>query len=342
MSEFNPFGTGNFGNTQRTFKGFSGIPKKALAASKVIAVAILALVLFFSSVYILKTGNESVITLFGQYVRTENTPGLKFMLPFIEKRYNVDVATVQRMEFGYRSTGNGQTTDAPNESRMLTSDENLVIADWTIQYRISNSYDYLFDVDDPAGTFRIIAESAYRRVVANHILDDILTNQKDAIQIEILADLQTICNKYGLGITVTGVQLQDAMPPDEVKDAFLDVTSAKEDKSSKVNEARTYANEKLPVARGDAQKLINDAEGYRQSRINEATGMVSRFNAIAAEYNKMPDITRTRLYLEMIKEVLPKVDKVYFVDEKGNTLQFLPLNSDSVTTVKSAATGSSK
>ncbi|HHX73169.1 MAG TPA: protease modulator HflK, partial [Clostridiales bacterium] len=155
---------------------------------------------------------------------------------------------------------------------------------------------------------------------------DILTDKKDQIQNEVLADLQDICNRNGLGVAITGVQLQDAMPPEEVKASFLDVTSAKEDKAAKVNEARRYENEKLPVARGDAQKIIADAEAYKQARINEATGIASRYRAIAEEYEKMPSVMRMRMYIEMITEVLPRIENLYIVDGNGNTVQFLPLN----------------
>lgn len=292
-----------------------------------IVILIILIVVAASSLYVLDSGKEAVITRFGRYSRTDTTPGLRFLFPFAEEKSIVDVSTVQRLEFGYR-TQNGAYLDVFEESSMLTGDECLVIADWTIQYRINNSYDYTFNVDDPVGTLRIFAESAYRRVVASHPLDDILTNKKDEIQLEVLEDLNDICRRNGLGVVVTGVQLQDAMPPDQVKASFLDVTSAKEDKSAKVNEARQYENEKLPVARGDAQKLLADAEGYKQARILDATGAVARYAAIAAEYEKMPGITMTRLYLEMISAVLPNIEHVYIVDGDGNTLQLLPLTGD--------------
>lgn len=280
----------------------------------------------FSSLYVLDSGKVAVVTTFGKYSRTEKTPGLRFLIPFVEKKDIVDVSTVRRMEFGYRTRSDGTMVDVFEESTMLTGDECLVIADWTIQYKITDSYQYLYNVESQEETLRIFAESAYRRVVASHILDDILTDKKDQIQNEVLVDLQDICNRNGLGVAITGVQLQDAMPPEEVKASFLDVTSAKEDKAAKVNEARRYENEKLPVARGDAQKIIADAEAYKQARINEATGIASRYRAIAEEYEKMPSVMRMRMYIEMITEVLPRIENLYIVDGNGNTVQFLPLN----------------
>lgn len=296
-------------------------------------IVLIALFLSFDSIYMLNSGEEAVITRLGQYQSTVTSTGLQFKLPLIERRYIVNVEQINRLEFGYRSQGDDTYTNVQNESSMLTGDENLVLADWAILYRIKNSYNYLFKVNEPERVLRIISESSYRRVVASHPLDDILTNQKDAIQSEILADLQEIADKYELGIMISAVQLQDAMPPDEVKASFLDVSSAKEQKSAKINEASQYENEQLPMARGEAAKLINNAEAYKAQRINEAEGTVARYAAIEAEYRKQPEIVRTRLYLEMLRDVLPKVNRIYIVDENSNTLQFLPLNDMAATEV---------
>lgn len=321
MNGFDPFGHGSE----------PAAKKAGTHMTRWIVVGVLLLLLIIvaaNTVYVLESGTEAVITTFGAYTRTETEPGLRLKIPFVEKSYPVNVAGIRRMEFGYR-TVNSAYSDVDSESNMLTGDENLVIADWAIQYRVVSGYDYLFRVQNPEDTFRIIAESAYRRVVASHSLDDILTNQKDAIQREVQNDLQDICNKYQLGISVTGVQLQDATPPDQVKQAFLDVTSAKEDKAAKINDAARYENEKLPMARGDSQKIINDAEAYATARINEAQGVTSRFLSIAAEYKKMPAVTRTRMYLEMIASVLPKLKDIYIVNPNGETVQFLSLNEGS-------------
>ena len=328
--------------SQQSPEGFQKVMKILSRIFAGFVILILFLFLSPSPFYMLDSSDEAVVTRFGKLIRTETQAGLKFKIPFLEQVQTVNVTGVRRMEFGYRDKGNNETgmfrgseianvaptsqSDIDSESRMLTSDMNLVIADWAIQYRVSNSADFLFNVDDPEGTLRIISESTYRRVVAAHPLDDILTNKKDIIQAEIMIDLQELCKKYGMGVTITSVQLQDALPPDRVKAAFLDVTSAIEEKSSKENEANKYANEKMPVARGDAQKQLNDAEGYKQSRIAEAVGAVARYKSIAAEYAKMPQITRTRMYLETISKVLPAVTAVYIVDGGGDTLKFLPLN----------------
>jgi membrane protease subunit HflK len=169
-----------------------------------------------------------------------------------------------------------------------------------------------------------LAESSYRRVVAFHPLDYILTDMKDMIQANVLIDLQALCDKYETGVLIIAVLLQDAFPPDEVKPAFLDVVSARENRAAMINEATRYVNEKIPIARGDAERMINEAEGYRVRRINEAEGEVARYLAIQAEYTKNLEIMRTRLYLEMIREVMPQLKSVTIVNE-GDLVKFLPI-----------------
>jgi membrane protease subunit HflK len=303
------------------------------------AVLLIALfVLGAGSFYTLNAGEDAVVTRFGSYLTTVQNPGLHFKWPFVDQIYAVNVEGIRRQEFGFRSNEPTHLNTSPmvseefieSESLMLTGDENLVNADWAILYKVNHSYNFLFKVQRPEATLSVIAESAYRRVVASHVLDDVLTDRKDEIQREVMADLQAICDKYEMGILITGVQLQDAMPPDPVREAFLDVSSAKEEQQSKINEALKYENERLPIANGEAVKLVNDAEAYKQRRINEAEGAVSRYKAIEAEYAAYPDIMRTRLYQEMIREVLPRVKNVYFVDESGETVKFLSIGPSSV------------
>ncbi len=298
----------------------------AIAVVAVVVVAVFAL----SGFYFLGSNEEAVVTMFGKVVRTEKDAGLKFKLPLFETAQKVDIEGIRRMEFGYRSDNSVPADQTLLEAQMLTSDENIVIADWAVLYKVNDSYKFLYNVDDPAGTLRTITEAAYRRVVAAHILDDILTDKKETIQFEVRESLQEICNKYDFGITITAVQLQDALPPDPVKDAFLEVASAKEDKTAKINDATTYQNEKLPVARGQAQQILNQSDGYKQERINDATGAVARFLAIQKEYATNKAITRTRLYLEAIRTLLPGVKEVYIMKDNGDVLKFLPLNGTDV------------
>lgn len=316
---------------------FRGNGRKVKIPFKIIftiIVIIFVIIIIASNVYFLGSNEEAVITFFGKHTRTETEAGLKFMIPFLEKRQKVDIEGIRRMEFGYRSESKDQSNDILLEARMLTADENLVIADWAVMYKINDSYKYIFNVDDQEGTLRTITEAAYRRVVAAHPLDDILTDQKESIQFEVKESLQQICNKYDFGITITAVQLQDAMPPDPVKAAFLEVASAKEDKTAKINEAKQYENEKLPVARGQSEQIINQAQGYMQERINNATGSVARFNSIQKEYAASPAVTKTRMYLEAIQKVLPGIKEVYIINDTGDVLKLFPINSASTTQTK--------
>jgi len=297
-------------------------------------IGIIVVIIFLTNcIYILNNGEEAVVTRFGKHITTEASAGLKFKLPFADRAHIVNVAGVRRMEFGSELV-NGEYRSIPEEALMLTGEgrgnesqvNGLVNADWVIQYRISNSYNYLFKVDNPERTLHSVTQAAYRRVVASYPLDAILTDRKDDMQREILRDLQEICNKYEMGLEITAIQLQDASPPDEVRDAFLDVTRSLEDKIAKTNEAERYRNEELPRAEGRAVASVNDAEAYKARRVNEAIGSVSRYTAIEEEYRNQPDIMRTRLYLEMIREVMPNIEKIYFLDtSSGNLLELLHL-----------------
>ena len=327
MSGSNPFyftqRKSNMGEFGKNFM------KKKRPMILIVAGVILLLILVLNSVYSLNSGEEAVITRFGRHINTEKTAGLKIKIPFVDAAHIVNVAGVRRMDFGSQLI-NGFYIDIPEEALMLTGEESrvngLVNADWVIQYRISNSYNYLFKVDNPEKTLHSVTQAAYRRVVAAYPLDAILTDRKDDMQREILRDLQEICNKYEMGIEITAIQLQDASPPDEVRDAFLDVTRSLEDKIAKTNEAERYRNEELPRAEGRAVAAVNEAEAYKERRVNEALGAVARYSAVETEYHNQPDVMRTRLYLEMIREVMPEIDKVYFLDSSsGNLLEILNL-----------------
>ena len=306
----------------------------------VILIIVILGVVAYNSIYILNSGEEAVITRFGRWIVTEKVAGLKFKIPFVDNAHIVNVSGVRRMDFGSKQDDRGDWVSIQAEALMLTGEgrvseegevresqvNGLVNADWVIQYRISNSYNYLFKVENPEATLHSVTQAAYRRVAAAYPLDAILTDQKDVIQHEIMQELQSILNLYEMGIQITAVQLQDASPPDQVRDAFLDVTKSQEDRIARTNEAERYRNEELPRAHGRAAQVLNEAEGYRAQRVNEAEGSVSRYRAIEEEYRNQPDIMRTRLYLEMIREVMPRVEKVYFIDQtSGGLLEILHL-----------------
>jgi membrane protease subunit HflK len=235
------------------------------------------------------------------------------------------------MEFGFTTTKDVEPgsllsydTSLSNDPLMLTADENLVNVETIVQFRISDSKKFLFNVDDQFGTLNTIAVSTIRRSIANNVLDEVLTDNKVGIQQEIRDDLQGICDNYGIGLQITAVQLQDVYPPEEVDDSFKDISRAKADKESKINEAVSYENKVIPDARGEASKLISEAEAYKEDRIRRANGDVANFNAVYEKYVLGKEVTRKRLYIETLEEVLPGKE-IYIVGDDGNTLKFLPL-----------------
>lgn len=312
------------------------IPVKKIITISSVVVFVLILI---SGFYIVDSKEEAVILRFGKYVKSVNTAGPKWHIPLIEQRYKVNVSEINRLEFGFRTTAEGSSKnspkyqDAPHESLMLTGDENLVNIETIIQYKIIDPEKYLFCVDDPIGTLRVVAESTIRRGVANHTLDEVLTDNKFAIQQEIKDDIQKICNMYNIGISITAVQLQDVNPPTEVESAFKDVAGAREDKNSYINEANSYRNEIIPNARGNAAEMKNKAEAYKQARIEEAKGDVANFVQILEKYQQGKQVTRTRMYLETLEEILPGIEK-YILSEKGDTVKFLPLGDNTVIPAK--------
>lgn len=290
-------------------------------------IVLAALLILSTGFYTVDSGEEAVVLRFGRHVETVTTSGLKWKIPLIDQIFKAKVSEVKRLEFGFRTIKEGasaQYQDVPAESLMLTGDENLINVETIVQYKIVDIEKFFFEVTKAEEALRVAAEATIRRVIANHPMDAALTEDKLSIQQEIRDDLQAICEGYHLGLSITAVQLQDVFPPDEVNDAFKDVASAREDRTSYINQAETYANEKIPRARGNAAEAINQAEAFKERRIAEAVGDVALFNSIFAEYKIGKGVTRTRMYLEMMEEILPGV-KVYIVDEKGNTIKWLPM-----------------
>ncbi len=287
-----------------------------------------------TGVYTVNSGEEAVILRFGKHVKTVKQAGLKWHIPSpIETVEKVNVNIVYRMEFGFvtvrsgNKSQNAEFKEIPEEALMLTGDENLVNVETIVQYRISDAENYLFKVDLPKETLKVASEASIRRVVANNILDRVLTDNKFAIQQEIKDDLQDIADKYKLGIAITAVQLQDVGPPNQVDAAFKDVANAREDKNSFINESQSYENEVIPKARGNAAEILNKANAYKERRIAESRGDVANFVQILERYQLGKEVTRTRMYLETLEEILPNVEK-YIVNENGNTIKWLPLAKD--------------
>ncbi|MFQ6605427.1 MAG: FtsH protease activity modulator HflK [Fidelibacterota bacterium] len=268
-----------------------------------------------------------VVKTFGDVSRIAPS-GLRFHVPYpIESVAIPKVMEVKRIEIGFRSVRNNQYKKVEQESLMLTGDENIVDAELIIQYKIKEPVNYLYKFVKPELTVREAAEASLRTVIGRHSIDEALTDGKLVIQEETKDLLQSILEKYNSGILIVAAQLQAVAPPKPVVAAFKDVASAKEDKNRMINQAEGYRNDIIPKARGEAQARVREAEGYRESRIKRAQGDVAKFKAILAEYKQAKDITRKRLYLEAMEDILPGINKVIIPDDKnGNLLNLLNLN----------------
>ena len=302
--------------------------------SPYLLVAIGLVVWLASGIYIVAPDERGVVLRFGKVVR-ETDSGPHYRLPWpIEQVLKPSVTQIRKEELGFRTIDPGPPAryrEIDAEALMLTGDENIVKLEFIVQFRVrpdaSGVTDFLFNVRDPQSTLRSVAEAGMREVVGRTNIDSVLTEGKERVQEEAQQVLQAILDRYAAGIEVVTVQLQDVDPPDQVSDAFKDVISAQQDKERLINEAFGYANDVVPKARGEAAQLLNEAEGYREAKVREATGTAQRFIALEQEYAKAKDVTRRRLYLETLEEVLPRVNKIIVDDVAGKQIvPYLPLD----------------
>ena len=270
-----------------------------------------------SAFYVVGPDEEGVVRRFGKWVRTEPS-GLHFKFPYpIEKVDLPKVTQVQEISVGR----------ILKEAKMLTGDENILLVEVRVQYKIKDAAQYLFNVQNVEELIKDATESALRQTIGSHPIDDPLTEKKAEIMDEIQLLLQQMLDDYKCGIDIRQVQLQDVNPPQEVDFAFKDVQSAKEEKEQLINQALGYQNDLIPKARGEAVTMIREAEGYREERVKRAEGDASRFLSVLAEYRKAKNVTEKRLYLETMEQILPGIDKVILDEEAGNLLNILPLGN---------------
>lgn len=275
----------------------------------------------FSSFYTVQPEQQAVVKRFGAVVNITD-PGLHFKLPFgIDRVQRVASARVLKQEFGFRSVGqvNNRTSysdsDFTSESLMLTGDLNVIDVEWVVQYRIQDPIKYLYQLREPDLTLRDISESVMRRVVGNRLGSEVLTVGRVEIAQGARDEIQGIMDLYDSGIHVITVELQDVVPPKAVRPAFNEVNEARQERERMINEATKRANQQIPRAEGEAQRLISEAEGYATARVNRAFGETARFRAMLVEYKTVPEVTRTRLYLETMAEILPNIGQVLMVQE---------------------------
>lgn len=294
--------------------------------------AVLLLVFVGSTYYTVEPEEVAVVTRFGEFNRTE-PPGLHFKWPLgIETAQRVKADRVEKEEFGFRTLQAGiQSRYAKEgyskESIMLTGDLNQADVEWTVQFKIKDPKAYLFNVRDPRRTLRAISESAMRSVVGDRSVSEVLTIGKAEIEVESQKMLQAILDQYEAGIQISRIKLQDVFPPAQVKPSFTDVEAAKQEKEETILKAQQAYNQAIPQATGEANKTISAAEGYKLDRVNRAKGEAERFSKILTEYRKAPAVTRRRIYLEALAEVLPGIHKKVIVDDDlTGILQLLDLN----------------
>jgi modulator of FtsH protease HflK len=296
---------------------------------KKVIIGLAVLAVLFTSIKTVGPEEEGVVLNLGQYNRTVQ-PGLNFILPFgVEVMYKIPVQRQLKHEFGFRTTSTtGVRSEYAkssylDESSMLTGDLNMADVEWVVQYRIINSYQYLFRVRNAEKTLRDMSESVMRKVVGDRTVNEVLTvgRQEVASRAEVL--LQGLCDDYQNGIRIDQVVLQDVNPPQTVKPSFNAVNQAQQERETLINEAESEYNREVPRARGEAAETIQLAEAYALNRVNGAKGEAERFNAIFEEYAKAPEVTKKRLYLETMERILPKLGNKIIVDEKGNSV--LPL-----------------
>jgi len=294
-----------------------------------VAAAVVVLLAFglARGVYTVGTESVGVIQRFGRYVGTVG-PGLRFKLPFgIDTVTIVPVKRQLKMEFGFGTpyaTNPDQFADDPaRESDMVTGDLNAAHVEWVVQYEISDPQAFLFNLRDPGPTLRALSESVMREGVGDRTVDEVLTIGRQGIESETIARLTTLADDLRMGLRVQHVQLKSVQPPSPVQASFDEVNRAQQEREEMINRANGEYNKVVPRASGEAQKMLSEAEGYAIRRVNEAQGDVARFVALLEQYEKAPEVTRQRLYLETMAELLPRLGGTIVLDEEAK--QLLPL-----------------
>ncbi|MDR1287461.1 MAG: FtsH protease activity modulator HflK [Treponema sp.] len=295
----------------------------------IITVVVIVLIIFLAtSVFIVNQSEEAVITRFGKFLAIRG-PGLQFRLPFgIDKCYKVNIKNVQTEQFGFRTLKTGISSVYSgdiNEATMLTGDLNIADVEWIIQYRIVDPRAWVFNVNERTRTIRDVSRSVVNMLVGDRAIMDIMSSERTAIQTAALDSMNETFRRYNLGINVIAVQLQNIDPPSGVQEAFDDVNKAEQDMNRLINEGQQAYNAEIPRARGERERIVQEAQGYATERVNMARGDTARFSAVYGEYRRNPDVTRRRLYYEMIEEVFKDDGGTVIIDR--NLDSFLPLRN---------------
>jgi membrane protease subunit HflK len=300
----------------------------------ILVLVVLAGIGAWTTFYTVPSDSVAVVQRFGKYLK-EVPPGLHFKLPLsIDTATIVPVKRQLKQEFGFTTPGANDPYQSPRlhdgkrETQMVTGDLNAALVEWVVQYRISNPVKFLFEVREPSETLRYVSESVMREVVGDRTVDEVITIGRQEIETEALTKMQALSTKYAMGISIDQVQLKNINPPKPVQESFNEVNQAQQQKEKLINEARRDYNKVVPLAMGKKDQRIREADGYRLKRINEAEGDAARFDALLAEYRKAPEVTRRRIYVETMQDVMPGIRTKIIVDEQARSV--LPLlNLDS-------------
>jgi membrane protease subunit HflK len=299
-------------------------PSNAFFGGSIAFIVVLVIAVWLASgFYIVEEGSRGVVLRLGKYIETTMS-GPRWHIPFpIETAEVVNVSQVRTVEVGYRGTAKNKQ---PQEALMLTDDENIVDVQFAIQYTLKSPEDYLFNNRNPQDNVLQAAETAIREIVGKSKMDFVLYEGREQIAVSAQTLMQQILDRYQTGISISKVTMQNAQPPEQVQAAFDDAVRAKQDLERQKNEGQAYFNDVVPKARGTASRLTEEANGYRQSVIANAEGEASRFRQILIEYNKAPQVTRDRLYLDMVQQILSSTSKILVDAKAGSNLLYLPLD----------------
>ncbi len=293
------------------------LPNGKYKTSFVILAVLFCFSALYTALFTVPSDSVAVVLRFGKF-STILPSGLHFKLPLgIDRVHIVPIKRQLKQEFGFSTPG---ATD-PNQN--VTGDLNTALVEWVIQYRIADPKNYLFEVRDPAGTLRYVSESVMREVVGDRTVDEVITIGRQEIEVEALRKMQALASKYVMGISIDQVQLKNINPPKAVQASFNEVNQAQQEKEKLINEARRDYNRIIPLAEGERDQRIRAADGYRLKRVNEAQGDALRFNALFAQFEKAPEVTRKRIYLETMQKVMPTVSEKIIID--SSALDVLPL-----------------
>lgn len=304
--------------------------RKSRTGAIILAAVALAMLIAWSGFYRVGQGEEALVLTFGK-VTDVNGPGLYWHLPLVQQVISESVTTIHTREYGFRTTRQGSVgkaasyADETDEGVMLTNDNSIVSLEAIYQYTIRDVKEYRFDVDDPEGTLQLAFEAVIRRNIQNRSLDDALLN-KEEIEREVLPDFQALIDSYEMGVKINDVRIQNITVPQAVAAAYEDVNNAKNEKTKRLDEAERYKNNVLPTARSNAYRVLQEAEGYKAETIAAAEADVAVFKAVYEKYRLAPEITRTRLMIETLEDILSASGKLYLVDGGAGTTKLLTLD----------------